>query len=380
MSTQSKYRPGSSLQDAVGTSLSMSIVQRNGAWWVQVAGQWIGYFPDGLWRGRLTRGDTAFWYGQVFSAAGRLSPGTEMGSGSFGGTAGAESIDSMCVYSIAGGCTAITDGTTYETDPNLYTVSYSSGDNQSHGGPGTNPGLTYPFAQGEYYHDGVQKSLSPGDNEGVGGRLEISNPKLRVSADQVTNEMSVVSGDNQSLVEVGYRKYDSPEPTLMIGVWVNGAFQDTEGFVATQSVYTPGMSLGKYVGKSVQIYVQQRQGAWWIWFNDRWIGYVPDSVWNGSFTSGETDFWYGEVYSAAKMLPPGTEMGDGDLASNDHATSISGMCSFTSVGQCSPISGAETYVDDPYLYTLSYGGGSYERSGGPGTNQPSQIPWVAQGA
>lgn len=219
---------------------------------------------------------------------------------------------------------------------------------------------------GTYYWAGVQQPASGGQAFGVGGDVEIDSPVLFENTDQVTNEISIVSGANTSLVEVGYRKFDSAEPTLMVSHWVNGTFLDSSGFVSTQSTYQPGMSLQSYVGQTIPIYIEHGQGGWWVWFNNAWIGYFPDSLWNGQFTSGDTGNWYGEVYSADNNVPPQTQMGNGLPGDNTSAEAINNMCLYAANGNCNLISGGVQIQTDPSYYSLYYNGQASQRHGGAG--------------
>ena len=228
------------------------------------------------------------------------------------------------------------------------------------------PAGNEPGVPGEYYWAGIQQPAPGGQASGVGGDVGIDNPVLTEQTDQVTNEISIVSGANTSLVEVGYRKFDSAEPTLMLSHWVNNTFLDASGFVYTQSTYQAGMSLQSFVGQTVPIYIEHSQGNWWVSFNNTWLGYFPDSLWNGGFTTGDTGNWYGEVYSASNNVPPKTQMGNGLPGANTSAEAINNMCLYDANGNCNLISNAVQIQTAPSYYTLHYDGQASQRHGGPG--------------
>lgn len=57
-----------------------------GNWWIKVNGEWMGYYPNGLFAntGMRNQADTIFWGGEVFDAADHPgTSGTDMGSGLF---------------------------------------------------------------------------------------------------------------------------------------------------------------------------------------------------------------------------------------------------------------------------------------------------------
>jgi hypothetical protein len=224
---------------------------------------------------------------------------------------------------------------------------------------------------GVYYWAGLQKATNSTYRYGTGGQILINNPTLNYSGDQVTAELSIVQGANHALVETGYHHFQTPYSTLLIGIWVNGVFQNTTGFVQTHATYHPGMSLSAYDNLLEYFYVEQYQGNWWVWFNDGWVGYVPNSVWSGTFTYGDVSHWYGEVYSALNNIPPLTDMGNGFLAdcSGRHATAdMVNLCWYANDGTCYLMGGTTTTTDtNPSYYGLCYG--TYPNSfhfGGPG--------------
>ncbi|NOK33579.1 neprosin family prolyl endopeptidase [Corallococcus exercitus] len=217
-----------------------------------------------------------------------------------------------------------------------------------------------------YYYAGVMKPTSAtGFPLGVGALIQIADPAVANWGDQVTAETAIVQGANTSLVEVGYRKWQTTYPTLLLGNWVGGVFKHVTGWVQTHSSYYPGMNLSAYVGAKVRFYIVYAGGNWWVWFNDGWMGYFPSSLWGGSFTSGDMAHWYGEVFDYGARVPPITDMGNGLFGSNPAASAIDEMCTHSGTN-CFLMSGASTSVTNATYYDLYYPGGSSLRYGGNG--------------
>jgi hypothetical protein len=89
--------------------------------------------------------------------------------------------------------------------------------------------------------------------------------------------------------------------------------------------YYPTMDLSSLVGQNVYIGWVHHNGAWWGWFNDEWLGSIPDSEWSGVFTQTTLIQWYGEVESN-NGVPPKIQMGNGMFPSNSAAASMSTLC------------------------------------------------------
>jgi len=63
------------------------------------------------------------------------------------------------------------------------------------------------------------------------------------------------------------------------------------------------------------------EGCWWIWAGLSWVGYVPESAWEGHLTEGESESGlvrnYGEVFDSE--TDPTTWMGDGEYGKSAKA-------------------------------------------------------------
>ena len=225
-------------------------------------------------------------------------------------------------------------------------------------------------ATGRYYYAGVIKAGGT-SGYGVGAKIRIENPTVVFADDMVTSQISLVKGPgNDSVVELGYRKWQTAQPTLLVGHWVNGSFMNATGFVQVSAAFTPGMSLASYVGQRVAFEIRNIAGDWWVWFDQEWVGYFPGSLWKGSFTNGDWAHWYGEVYSGLPHFPPLTDMGNGRFGADPLAAYIDRMYLCTSTASCSLISGASRSETNAGYYSLFYDGGHYLRHGGPGGIAP----------
>ncbi len=219
---------------------------------------------------------------------------------------------------------------------------------------------------GTYWYSSLMKATESYNQNGVGGRIYFSNPAVYDQYDMVTAEMSIVSGANYHLVEVGLRKFWDAFPRLMISQWAYGTFNDAAGFVQVHGTYAPGMPLTSYYGLAVQHYVRYDAGNWWIWFNDGWVGYFPGAIWAGTFTSGNMAHFYGEVFSAANRIPPRTDMGNGLFSASAGAAYMQDICMHSFDSICYPVTGASAYVSGASYYSLYYPGAAYMRFGGNG--------------
>jgi hypothetical protein len=225
---------------------------------------------------------------------------------------------------------------------------------------------------GRYYYAGVSK---PVFSTGVKGRILITAPYVVYPGDQVTSEISVTAAGqcedgtqsgNDAVVETGYRRlYDQPT-RFMIGHWVDCNWLDDGGFVRTHPTYAPDMSLQNYVGTGVEFLLEGRNGNWWVWFRNDWVGFFPSALWSNSFTQGDTVHYYGEVLSAANSVPPRTDMGNGLHATATTAAYIDQMTFDDAALVRTPLTaGLPSLTHAPY-YSLSYPGSGSMRHGGPG--------------
>ncbi|MFC6609642.1 neprosin family prolyl endopeptidase [Amorphoplanes digitatis] len=64
----------------VGKSMRFGIEHFGGAWWIAYGSEWIGYYPDSVWKGNYTRSNVVQWFGEVAAPRGKL-PCSQMGNG-----------------------------------------------------------------------------------------------------------------------------------------------------------------------------------------------------------------------------------------------------------------------------------------------------------
>lgn len=216
------------------------------------------------------------------------------------------------------------------------------------------------------YYAGVYKPTSEtGYSRGVGARLQIYNPQVAHTLDQASTVVSMVRGASTSIVAVGYRKFQTTYPTLLVGHTVGGVFQHVTGWVQVHPSYYPGMDLSGYINAKPRFFVLYSGTDWWVYFNDAWVGYFPGSRWGGAFTSGEMAHWYGEVFDSGARLPPVTDMGNGLFPPNAASGAIEEMCTHDGTN-CYLMGAAQSYVSNAAYYGLYYPGFSNLRYGGNG--------------
>ena len=120
-----------------------------------------------------------------------------------------------------------------------------------------------------------------------------------------------------------------------------------------------------------QYLIEHLQGNWWIWYKDQWIGYIPNSHWNNTFTQVKSVQWLAEV--ASLHTSPCTAMGNGTFGHEDGSAVITHM--FFTDGDGGPYPDASAHLV-PHPYTNLYDAGHFSPStdsfnsftyGGPGT-------------
>ncbi len=185
--------------------------------------------------------------------------------------------------------------------------------------------------------------------EGTYATMTIGKPTVGTDAHHSLAEIAAQTvvgepGGEQPVehgVEVGWtvdRKLNGDDkPRLFVYHWVDGKVTcyNTCGFVpfkpappAAQpgapkgeepAVIKPGAALP--VGEAKRFGIRQYEGGWWIWYDTAWIGYFPNSLWQGRFTRTEVVQWWGEV-AAVNAQKPCADMGTGAAASEAGAAEI----------------------------------------------------------
>ena len=147
---------------------------------------------------------------------------------------------------------------------------------------------------------------------GASAVLPQADPTLATPAVPViVAEITVQSAGQQQVVEVGWT-VDGAQgdllPHLFVFAWVNGKGlgYDCCGYVQTGRTWAPGDHVKP--GISAQYGIMQQGGKWWISYQGHRIGYYPNSLWHGRFTSGKVSQAFGEVASNGRA---GTQMING---------------------------------------------------------------------
>ena len=111
----------------------------------------------------------------------------------------------------------------------------------------------------------------------------------------------------------------------------------------------------------VQFAIEYFQGNWWYGYNGTWFGYLPGSLWSGTFTQAGLVQPFGEVSST--VARPCTDMGNGYLGTSASAVSVTGVGYYNAT---SAVSLTKTAPEDSTLYDSSLTSTSSFRYGGPG--------------
>ena len=120
--------PGMSV-DVDGMPHNYSIAHQDGRWYLGYEGEWIGYFPDELWRGAFVEAAAIEWYGEVASE--NEQPCSQMGAGVFGDAPNAARISAQMVNGLPANA-----GFGDDNRPDWYSVGDATPDAFSFGGPG----------------------------------------------------------------------------------------------------------------------------------------------------------------------------------------------------------------------------------------------------
>ena len=170
-------------------------------------------------------------------------------------------------------------------------------------------------------------------NTGSYANFVISKPKLGANDYHSLAEIAVQSGDGRQIVEVGWTvnraMHGDDDPHLFVYHWVDRqeSCYNSCGFVPYSQTIVPGMKLPAGVQKrfGIQYFMDgDGNGAWWIAYDSEWVGFFPDDLWQGRFTSSGLVQWFGEVASPNPV--PCSDMGNG-LGANDPAAARIGTIS-----------------------------------------------------
>jgi hypothetical protein len=131
------YYPGQNLSALIGKQVFVGYAHYHGGWWAWFDGEWLGYFPDAIWKSQLTKATLVQWFGEVATGKG-APPGTEMGNGKLPGDQAAAAMTNICDLDIANWtCTDRSPLPLYlRAKPGEYEIESTGDGSVRYGGPG----------------------------------------------------------------------------------------------------------------------------------------------------------------------------------------------------------------------------------------------------
>jgi hypothetical protein len=199
--------------------------------------------------------------------------------------------------------------------------------------------------------------------DGSYANYTVAKPFLAAGDFHTLAELAAQSADGQQIVEVGWtvdRGLNGDDnPHLFVYHWVDRtpSCYNGCGYVQYSATIRPGATLP--VGGLPLLSIRHYQGNWWIYYGTEWIGYYPDALWGGRYTSTGLTQWFGEV--AANSAAPCTDMGNGQFASSASATAISGISFYAG-----PAVSITSFGTNPSYYSAQATSSNSARYGGPG--------------
>jgi hypothetical protein len=152
--------------------------------------------------------------------------------------------------------------------------------------------------------------------------LPQSEPRLAANAGHSLIELAVESAKGQQIVEVGWvvGEDNGTLPKLFVFYWEDGhpTCYDTCGFVPLRHVIKPGTVVTRRQTEEYGINFSGRR--WWVSYENKRIGYFPESLWQGRFTKAGLIQTFGEVVAASNITC--TQMGNGRLGRSPRADEI----------------------------------------------------------
>jgi hypothetical protein len=227
---------------------------------------------------------------------------------------------------------------------------------------GTGTGCTPSYAS-NYCRAGAYQWAT---SDGAYMSTPVQSPWVDTADNHSLAELAVESADQQQIIEIGWRVYRPQDqtPRLFIYHWINGGqtcYNSGCGFVqSTSTTITPGMALTSS-STPVQFAIEYYQGNWWYGYNGTWFGYLPGSLWNGTFTKAGLVQIFGEVSSTTST--PCTNMGNGYMGTSSSAAAVTGVGFYNSTTAPSL---ARITPDDSTLYDSQVTSTNSFRYGGPG--------------
>ncbi|MEO6502797.1 MAG: neprosin family prolyl endopeptidase [Jatrophihabitantaceae bacterium] len=233
---------------------------------------------------------------------------------------------------------------------------------------GAGTGCTF-FAATQYYcrAGAYQYVTVPAD--GAYMSTPVQSPVVASADHHSLAELAVESKDGQQIIEIGWRVYPKQDqtPRLFIYHWIHGkgVCYNTDcanhGFVqSTSTTIRPNMALTSS-STPVQFAIEYFQGNWWYGYNGTWFGYLPGSLWGGTFTKTDLVQVFGEVSSTTTT--PCTNMGNGAMGTSTSATAVTGVGYYNTTTAASV---TRFTPDDSTLYDSQVTSANSFRYGGPG--------------
>ncbi|HSE60847.1 MAG TPA: neprosin family prolyl endopeptidase [Candidatus Saccharimonadales bacterium] len=170
-----------------------------------------------------------------------------------------------------------------------------------------------------YFYSGVLRNPGGGATiDGISDNVRINKPN-RAGDYHSLGEVIVQKGAGSSMnaVEIGWTVDPAlngdDDPHLFVYWWKLGAGQGYNGAGFVDNGAEPldaGDSLAGDIGVSKRMFIWHYNGAWWVSYDNKYIGYFPDSLWGtGVFTNTTYQQVFGEI--AATTDPTCSEMGNG---------------------------------------------------------------------
>ncbi|HEX4790040.1 MAG TPA: neprosin family prolyl endopeptidase [Actinospica sp.] len=224
------------------------------------------------------------------------------------------------------------------------------------------------------YVDGYQSVTSTG----LSVVTTVKDPTLNhnYSDEHSLQEISIQNSAQTSTVELGWTVdagvNGDYQPHLFVYHWVNGQVSCYNGcgYVAESGSGTYAAGGALTPGTVVTLQIQHGNSAWRLSVNGLEIGYFPDSLWSGSFTSGQLNSVFGEVAMDSADVPSCTQMGDGLFGTNPNASWFADYQTFG--GGAAPA--LSVYATSSAYYDQGSVSSTGFHLGGPGSNAACKTP------
>jgi hypothetical protein len=221
-----------------------------------------------------------------------------------------------------------------------------------------------------YYYAGGYQTVN---NTGVSALVDVANPTISGSDYHSLMELTVQNSTGTNIVEVGWNKdpglYSDSNTHIFVSRWASGTWggYNSGGFVNVAGcTVCAGTSIQGDVGTIPNFAIQHLaspSSGWWVGYKSNWIGYFPDSVWSGGFTTAAYLDVFGEV--AVSDTASCTDMGDGTLATSSVGARIN-TTKYITTGGVSTDTSLTTYADVPLKWNSASQTARSIRVGGPG--------------